>query len=207
MTDAPDLESAYALGGTDGARKLYAAWAETYDSGFAQDMGYRIPFEIARCAAALGARHNILDLGAGTGLVAQAMHALGLRDIDGTDISPEMLTQAARKSVYRRLFEGDITTRLDVADGTYATCTCGGTFTHGHVGPEAIGEVLRVLQSGGWAVLSVNAEHWEAMNFDAALDSLAPHIAERREEDIAIYDAADGAHAKDRAWILMLRKA
>lgn len=206
MEKKPDLSSAYALRGPKDARRLYADWAQSYDKSFAQDMGYRLPAEVARVYAGLGGGGPVLDLGAGTGLVGQHLAALGISPVDGTDISPEMLAQAETKNVYRRLFEGDITAKLDTPDGTYEGCTSAGTFTHGHVGPEAIGEVMRVLRPGGWAVLSVNAQHWAAMGFEAELARLAPMIAERREEDIAIYDAADSDRSADRAWLLMLRR-
>ena len=48
MTDEPDLESTYALGSRDDAKRLYAAWAETYDSDFGDAQGYLSPREVVR---------------------------------------------------------------------------------------------------------------------------------------------------------------
>ena len=47
MTDEPDLEAAYNLGGPDGAKKLYRDWAQTYDDDFAADRMYLLPNKVA----------------------------------------------------------------------------------------------------------------------------------------------------------------
>ncbi len=208
MTDKPDLQNAYALEGPNGAKKLYADWAGTYDKSFAEEMAYRLPKSVADAYQSLSQEGPILDLGAGTGLVGECLTHLGLGPVDGTDISPDMLRQARGKNVYRRLFESDLTQRLAVEDGAYSGAVSAGTFTNGHVGPEAIAEVLRILKPGGWAVLSVNSHHWEAMGFEAVIDRLENSISERRKIDIPIYGAdASGEHANDRAWLLQLRRS
>ncbi len=208
MTDDPDLEAAYGLEGPEGSKKLYASWAQTYDRSFAADMQYRAPNAVADCYAKLSGAEPVLDLGAGTGLLGEALSHLGVAQIDGTDISPEMLAQAEQKNVYRRLFEGDLTQQLDVDTGAYRGVVSSGTFTHGHVGPEALEEVLRCLASGAWAALSVNAAHWQALGFDAVLDRLAPQIAEWRKDAFALYGPrAKGPHAKDTGWLLQICKA
>lgn len=207
MNDDPDLNAAYGLEGPEGSKVLYAKWAQTYDSSFAQDMHYRAPAVIAARYAELSGRGPVLDLGAGTGLVGQALHALGIIAVHGTDISPEMLVQATKKGIYAHLFEGDLTARLDVTDGTYAGVVSAGTFTNGHVGPEAFHEVIRCMASGAWAVISVNAIHWDALGFDVALEQLAQKIVEQRKEPFALYgDGASGPHADDEGWLLQLRK-
>jgi len=203
----PGLGSAYALQTPDDSRRLYAAWAETYETGFARDMGYVLHRAVAGAYADLGGAGPVLDLGAGTGLVGAALAERGVVPVDGTDISGEMLAKAAEKGVYRRLFEGDLTQRLPLGDGAYAGAVSAGTFTNGHVGPGALGEVLRVVAPGGWVVISVNAIHWQAQGFDTALDHLAPRISGSRRAEAAIYAGATGPHAEDRAVILSLRVA
>ena len=66
MTNDPDLEGAYALKGTEGAKKLYAEWAQTYDESFAREMAYRLPQAVAWAYRDLAGDAPILDLGAGT---------------------------------------------------------------------------------------------------------------------------------------------
>jgi len=207
MTKDPDLDRAYALRTPDDSRALYAAWAETYDSSFVAESGYKLHLEVVMAFKALGGAGPVLDLGAGTGIVGVALKAQGLGPVDGTDISPEMLAQAETKGVYRHLFEGDLTRRLPVVEGTYAGAVSAGTFTNGHVGPAALDEVLRVVAPGGWITLSVNAVHWNAQGFDAALERISKRISERRTADVAIYEGGDGPHAEDRAILLSLRRA
>ncbi len=207
MTNEPDLKSAYALQNLDGVKKLYADWARSYDQDFAQDMSYQLPQAVALSYQGVASVGPVLDLGAGTGLVGEALAALGIGPVDGTDISTDMLVQARSKDVYRRLFESDLTKRLDIETGHYAGAVSAGTFTNGHVGPEALEEVLRILQPKGWAVLSVNSVHWDAMGFEGVLARLAPQIADLRKQDIAIYDSeAAGDHAADRAWLLQIKR-
>lgn len=203
----PDLDAAYALGGVEANRKLYADWAETYDSDFAGDMDYLLPDHVADAFVRADRVGPVLDLGAGTGLVGQALAQRGIAPVDGTDLSQDMLDRAAQKSVYRRLFSGDMTDRLPVDAGSYNGIVCAGTFTHGHVGPEALPEVLRCLAPGGTAVLSVNAAHFEKTGFAAAFAALRSDTVVEWQ-DVPIYGPrAKGAHRLDRALIVTMKKS
>lgn len=207
-TDDTGLSAAYALNTPDDSRRLYARWADSYDDGFATAMDYLLPGHVARAYAAAGGGGPVLDIGAGTGLVGLHLAAAGIGPRDGTDISPEMLARAAEKRVYRRLFEGDVTGRLDLPDAAYAGVVSSGTFTCGHVGPGALPELLRVAAPGALLVLSVNAAHWGPAGFATAFDALAPAIRDLALPEAAIYGpAADPAHRGDRALLATFRKA
>ena len=205
--NTPDLDSAYAIKTPDDNRRIYSAWAETYDKTFAQDMDYRMPAVIAELYRQSGGAGNVLDIGAGTGLVAKFLGDLGIGPIDGTDISPEMLVVAGKKRLYRRLFEGDVTQRLDVPDGSYDGVVSSGTFTLGHVGPEAIDESLRVAAPGARFALSINAKHYEKAGFKAKLESIQGRITDFALPEAAIYgENAAGDHASDTAFVALFRK-
>ena len=205
--NTPDLDSAYAIETPDDNRRIYSAWAETYDKTFAQDMDYRMPAVIAELYRQSGGAGNVLDIGAGTGLVAKFLGDLGIGPIDGTDISPEMLVVAGKKRLYRRLFEGDVTQRLDVPDGSYDGVVSSGTFTLGHVGPEAIDESLRVAAPGARFALSINAKHYEEAGFKAKLESIQGRITDFALPEAAIYgENAAGDHASDTAFVALFRK-
>ena len=86
------LEAAYSIGSVTEAKRVYADWASSYDATFAVKMGYTAPQRIAALFLAEGGQtaQPVLDIGAGTGLVAEALPGL---EIDGIDLSPEMLAQ------------------------------------------------------------------------------------------------------------------
>jgi predicted TPR repeat methyltransferase len=198
------LDDAYALKTPDDSRRLYAGWAATYDADFAEATGYRLPEAVAAAFAALGGEGPVLDIGAGTGLVAERLAARGVGPIDGTDISPEMLKAAEAKGCYRRLIEGDVTAGLDVPDGAYAGVVSAGTFTLGHLGPEVIPELLRLARPGALFALSINARHYEAAGFGPALAALPVEGLEL--DEVPIYAGDSGDHGADRAFIASFRK-
>ena len=208
MSDDPDLERAYALETPDDSRVLYADWADSYDSGFAEASGYVLHLEVARHYALIGGFGPVLDVGAGTGLCGVALAERGIGPVDGTDISPEMLAQARNKNIYRNMFAANLLDGLSPPDGLYQGAVSSGTFTNGHVGPAGINAVLDVVRAGGWIVLSVNARHYVAVGFAAKLAEIAPRITEHSQTEVAIYTPdATGPHASDTALLLAFRKA
>lgn len=207
MSKKPDLDSAYALETPADSVRLYADWADSYDHGFAQASGYVLHFEVARHFALMGGFGPVLDVGAGTGLCGQAVAARGIGPVDGTDISPQMLEQARAKGAYRHLFESNLLEGLTPPDEVYQGVVSSGTFTNGHVGPSGLDPVLKVVRPGGWIVLSVNAQHFQAAGFAAKLDEIADRITDLSQTEVAIYaPGSSGPHADDTALLLAFRK-
>ncbi len=199
MAKQPDLDSAYALQTPEDNRKLYAEWAGSYDDDFAARMAYRLP---ALVAAAYRGSGPVLDVGAGTGLLGQALAARGVGPVDGIDISAEMLAVARGKGVYRDLRLADVTQPLAL-ERRYAGVVSSGTFTHGHVGPQAIAGLLDVAASGACFALSVNKGVFAAQGFAAVLAGLSDRITGLHLQEEAIYaDAKDPAHRDDTAIIV-----
>jgi SAM-dependent methyltransferase len=204
----PSLDGAYALKTPQDSVELYGAWAEAYDMSFAQSSGYQLPELVAQAYAKAGGSGPVLDVGAGTGLVGAALARHRVGPVDGTDISPHMLAEAALKDCYENLFEGDLTARLSVEDASYAGIISAGTFTHGHVGPEAFDELLRVARGGALIVLSINADHFEGRGFAAKFDDLGGAIDALTLTEVPIYAGSqDAVHADDRALIACFRKS
>jgi len=166
----PNLDAAYNLDSPDANRRLYRDWAATYDEDFAQKSGYRFAKLIADAFQEAAGMGPVLDVGCGTGLLAD--HLSPELVVDGVDISPEMLSQAERKGRYRRLIEADLTKPLSIPDAAYAGLTSAGTFTHGHVGPEALHELLRVLRADAVCAIGGNAAFYEAAGFKKVFDAL-----------------------------------
>jgi len=206
----PDLTGAYALSSPEDCLRLYADWADSYDAGFAAGMEYLLPAQVAAAWMEGGGAGPVLDIGAGTGLLAAALRGLGFDGaIDAVDLSAEMLERARTKGLYRRLYRADITRPLPLEPG-YRGLVSSGTFTHGHVGPEALPPLLAVAAPGALFALSVNAGVWDTLGFAPAIKALGDAIAGLDLREVAIYGAAarahDPAHADDRALIVRFRK-
>jgi predicted TPR repeat methyltransferase len=200
------LDTAYGLQTPEDSLRLYREWAATYDSDFAARMDYQMPARIAAAFAGSG-EGPVLDIGAGTGLVAERLANCGIGPVDGVDISEEMLQVAAAKGVYRNVFVADLTKTLPLANQTYRGFVSSGTFTHGHVGPQALDELLRVAKPGALFVLSVHSGVYEAAGFASKLQELSPQISQLNTESVAIYgNGAEGDHVDDRALIVSFRR-
>ena len=204
----PDLDAAYALKTPEDSERLYRDWAGTYDADFAEAKDYRLPQATAAAFAEAGGQGPVLDVGAGTGLLGLALEGLGIGPVDGLDISQEMLEAARQKGVYRDLSRADLTRSLRIAPGSYAGITSSGTFTHGHVGPEALDGLLTVAAPGALFALSINAGVYEAMGFAAKFAALKAQITGLELLEVPIYGAASLAEPTgERALIARFRKA
>ncbi|MGI9646794.1 MAG: class I SAM-dependent DNA methyltransferase [Ilumatobacteraceae bacterium] len=171
------LEAAYAVDGPDANRTLYADWADSYDETFIEPSGYVYHRRVAESLLAGFDPESgpVLDVGCGTGVVGVALRDLGVTHVDGIDISAEMLDRAGEKQVdgapvYRELIEADLTAEIDLDDDRYAGVVSAGTFTHGHLGPEALGEVIRVARPGARFAIGINSAHFEELGFRTYLD-------------------------------------
>lgn len=207
------LKGALGLTGPEACLAYYRDWAASYDQGFATEMQYLLPAHVA--AAFMGARGQgpVLDVGAGTGLLAEALRGMGFTDpIDAVDFSVEMLERAAEKRIYAGLFQADITKTL-MLPRRYGGIVSSGTFTAGHVGPEALPNLLGVAAPRAQFALSINRRVWTSAGFDLALDTLAAEgrIIGLQLIEVEVYgDAAariDADHAADRAMIALFRAA
>ena len=175
MADSPSegfLGTAYDLETGEQTLAHYQRWAGTYDQEVGVDNGYAQP---ARCAAALArvasSCDHVLDVGCGTGLSGVALRDAGFTRLDGCDFSPPMLERAAETGVYRRLFEADLNTGLGT-DDAYDHAVAVGVFSFGHIRPDALREVLRVVRAGGAVVVGVNDHFWEVGELPAELDAI-----------------------------------
>ena len=165
------------------------------------------PSRVARVFHEQGGHGPVLDAGAGTGLVAEAIAARKACLIDAFDISSAMLSIANSKGVYRKLIQGDLKRHLPFGDGSYASVVSAGTFTHGHVGPEAMDELLRVAGSAALFVLTIKAELYVKQGFAAKFGDLGAQIYDFQTQEVPIYgQRAKPAHALDTGVIASFRK-
>ena len=206
MKNKPSLQNAYDLKSPDDNIKLYSAWAETYDDDFIEDMQYKLHFAVAEEFVLNGGNGLILDVGAGTGALAQALLQRGNFSIEATDISKEMLKVAQSKNIYKRSFFSDLTKEIPAANDFYDGVVSSGTFTHGHVGPSAMNELIRVTKPGGLVTISVNEKHWIAFDFESEVEKLSQQTMSPILKKIPIYgEHSTHDHKDDKAIILTIK--
>ncbi len=152
----------------------YAEWAGSYDEAMAESGYVSPPILAAQLAGYCPAgQSTILDVGCGTGLGGIALCAAGFKILDGTDISEAMMAEASKKDIYRDLFAADLLAGIPASSNTYDGAFSTGTFTLGHVGPQAISEVIRVLKPGGVFCLTVSDQAWIEQGYEKSLPDLA----------------------------------
>ncbi|MEZ5823409.1 MAG: class I SAM-dependent methyltransferase [Geminicoccaceae bacterium] len=175
MSDKEYFSRAYDLEGPEDARRLYGAWAPDYDSEMVEKEGYRGPEMLAREVERRIADKSswIVDVGCGTGLVGLHLGKLGFANVDGIDLVQAMLDQASGKDSYKRLVLGDLLDRVPINDNRYDVAVSAGTFTHNHVGPKGLDEVVRIVRPGGKVLILCNAEAFESDGYEGKLDELA----------------------------------
>ena len=203
------LEGAYALATPDDNVSYYRDFARHYDNAFAQEMGYQLPHLVAQTYQELAepSDQTIVDLGCGTGLVAEFLPSGTL--IDGLDISEDMLAAARSKGRYRKLFRLDLTQPIPPSTPKYQSIISSGTFTHGHLGPDALENALSLGYSNALFILSVNSEHFRTLGFKDRLNKLSKEglIADVSHRSCHIYTDHTHAHAGDEALICSFRKS
>ncbi|MEM7753924.1 MAG: methyltransferase domain-containing protein [Pseudomonadota bacterium] len=167
-------------------RKIYAEWAESYDSDVAE-WGYATPGRIAMALRRTEANvdKGVLDYGCGTGLCGMALRAVGFDVIDGTDISPEMLEKAHTSEVYRALWLGEPGSMGHVGAGDYAAIAACGVVSLGAAPPETLDLLVEAMAPGTRLAFSFNEATMADRSYTDRLDiiTLAPDMELIFEED------------------------
>jgi len=199
VTEAYNLEDAESM------KEFYAKWAEDYDNQMLNKLSYASPRKIA---AAMQSHlqekdTSILDVGCGTGLTVAGLAEAGYTNLYGIDLSRDMVEVARSRGVYTDLAVADVNRPLNYEDGFFGGVISSGTFTHGHVGPEPLVEICRILRSGGILACTVHQDYWQSMSFDQAFNDLEQsNVLERLSLQMeSYYD--DG---EPEGWFCVYRK-
>ena len=176
MPDGDDdfLEQAYELKDLEDAMAFYQRWADDYDQEMEGNLQYIAPKQAADHLARFVEDRStaILDAGCGTGLTSHYLAEQGFETFDGIDLNDAMLERSRARGIYRRLIKADLTQPLAIDDESYGAAISSGTFTLGHVGPEPIPEIFRVLKPGACFACTVHRDIWTPQGFEAAFGSL-----------------------------------
>ena len=181
----PTLHSALHLDGSaDAIKQFYADWAEKYEQD-TLDWDYAAPANAVMLMSALKDRDDlpfnpedreieILDAGCGTGLLARLLQSRGYRNIDGFDISPDMVAIARKLKIYREL-EADVDINNPVRDQwrNHYHCTISvGVFTPGHVPPQSLVRLAEMTRPGGVIIVSTRVTYYDSENYRVVADKL-----------------------------------
>ena len=209
MSDKKGLKDAYSIKTPQDSINLYRVWSPTYDKDFAEKNDYRSPKEIASYFEKYCNEKDtpILDVGAGTGLVGQCLKEKNKSNIHAIDISPESLEIAKSKNCYTKLLEADLTEKLNIENNSYGAIVSAGTFTHGHIGPNVLDELLRITKSNGLFVITVHSKHFKNTSFNKKLSVIANTISKPNFHEVKAYgNNLDKNHSNDTVIITVFRK-
>tara|TARA_B100000795_G_scaffold250003_1_gene217893 strand:+ start:451 stop:1086 length:636 start_codon:yes stop_codon:yes gene_type:complete len=210
MLEKRSLKNVYSIKTPEDSITLYRGWASSYDTDFAKQNDYRSPLEISKYFDKYSTNEDtpILDVGAGTGLIGECLNlSSSSREIDAIDISPEMLNIAKLKNCYSKIIEADLTKKLLINDNHYGAVVSAGTFTHGHVGPDALDELLRVTRPDGLFVLTIHYKLFKKAGFDTKILELEESITKPNFHEVSVYgNNPDKDHGNDKVIITVFRK-
>jgi len=203
------LENAYKLATPQDNISYYNEFAETYDAEFASALGWEYPNAIANVYRDYASSNDlpIADIGCGTGLVAEAL-GCNPSQIDGIDISEEMLETARGKSLYGRTILADLMGDLAPIKNDYGAVVSAGTFTSGHLGPEPLEHLLDIARPGALFVIGVNKAFYLEAGFDPVIRGLEgiSAITDLKVIEIPMYNKAGHDHSADTAYAICYRK-
>jgi predicted TPR repeat methyltransferase len=166
------LQNVYSARDNRELASSYDEWAEDYEDDMLS-LGYAIP----AVAAGFVARHvpvggTVLDAGAGTGMFGSILRVLGYDDLVGIDISERMLEKASEKDAYYVLHRMVLGEPLGFDDSSFSAAVSVGVFTTNHAPPEALDELVRVVEPDGWLIFSVRDDVYRKEGFEEKQASL-----------------------------------
>ena len=164
----------YKLKKTEEVMKYYDEWGEgnKYDKDMV-DWNYTGPKETSEVFI----KHNknkdakIYDAGCGTGLVGIELKKNGYSNFYGADLSKKLL-DLVPKDLYKKLDQIDLNKKINEEDNIYDAVLCVGTFTFGHVKPDALDEFIRITKNNGLICFTINVGVYKDYGFDKKINNL-----------------------------------
>ena len=171
---AAHLVSALTNSGTpsrDYVTRLFDDYAGIFEEHLTQKLGYRVPEALATMLAGhIKPGAVALDLGCGTGLVAEAL-ATQVGQIDGIDLAPKMIEQARAHGRYRHLAAGDcveVMTSDSDFSGPYDLVCAADVFIYMGAIEAVLDTILTRLSPGGLIAFSVETTQAEDIEIRAS---------------------------------------
>ena len=172
---------------TEELKNKYDSWANTYDADVGEDWSF-MPVNIARTLSKLLNNKNaaILDAGAGTGLVGQALAQKGYTNLTAVDLSENMLAIAKERQVYKSLHQCNLEDEIFSNSVNFDAIIAAGVFAYAHAGVEVLNNLFGLLKEEGFFLLTIREDYRSEMQ--AVLERLPWTLIS--EENFPIYDQA-----------------
>jgi len=165
----------YKLKTTDEVMRYYDDWGleNKYDQDMV-DWKYSGPKETVEVFKKYAKNKDIkiFDAGCGTGLVGTELKKFGYKYYDGADLSQKLLNLVP-KNLYQKLSKVDLNKEIEIKDDAYDAVMCVGTFTFGHVNPNALSEFVRITKNKGLICFTINEGIYEEYGFDKKIKKLS----------------------------------
>ena len=204
LKDVGNKVPIYKLKTTEEVMKYYDEWGEK--DKYNKDMvewNYTGPKETVEVFKKYSENKNILifDAGCGTGLVGQELKKFGFNNFHGADLSQKLL-DTVPKNLYQKLIKVDLNKPISILDDFYGAVMCVGTFTFGHVKPQALDEFVRITKKGGLICFTINEGIYKEYGFDSKIDSLKK---KRKWEELEFFKSDYIASKDVNAWLGLYR--
>ena len=164
----------YKLKTTHEVMKYYDEWGKgnKYNKDMV-DWNYTGPKETVEVFKkyALNKDMTIFDAGCGSGLVGLELKKFGYKNLHGADLSQKLL-DSIPKNLYQKLIKIDLNKPININNNFFDATMCVGTFTFGHVKPQALDEFIRITKSNGLICFTINEGIYEEYGFDKKIETL-----------------------------------
>ena len=192
----------YKLKTSEELLKYYQDWTDNnqYNKDMV-DWNYTAPKETVSILKKYVFNKNskILDAGCGTGLVGIELKKYGYSNIEGVDFSQNML-DLVPQSIYKKIEKINLNKALKFKDNIYDVIMCVGTFTYGHVKPQALDELIRIIKNNGFICFTINEGIYEEYGFDNKIKELSNN----KSWDVKEFFKSDYITTKDvDAWLCL----
>ena len=151
----------------------YDQWAKEYDADLEEEFGYLGPqLAVDYCTRYVKQEAQILDAGAGTGLVGELLAKQGYNSLVAMDLSQGMLDEAKKKNAYQEFHQMVMGEPLDYDTNSFDAVISIGVLTVGHAPASSFDELVRITKPGGYIVFSLRPDVYRESGFKEKQDSL-----------------------------------
>lgn len=123
----------------------------------------------------------------GTSLTSQYLADLGFQKFDGIDITACMLVRDNERGIYCKLSNADATNHPDIEPFSCSAVISSSTFALGHVGCDAIPELVSVLSSNGHFACTLHEDVWSNAGFEQTFSDFEDRNQSPRPNSMATY--------------------